>query len=125
MEAGRHGFSHSQLGAGGTTLILQGHSDGSAGPLSYLIAIWWDSRAKVYRFFTCFNDANDPCLVRGTAHWEGNTFVNDYEDTFNGKQAKFRDTFFDITPKSHRLVEAVDIGNGNMRSLITTLSIRR
>ncbi len=93
--------------------------------LSYLMAVWWDKNAKVYRFFTCFNDPNDPCVVRGTAHWEGNSFANDYEDTFNGKPAKFRDTFFDITPTSHRLVAAVNVGNGIMKPLITTLSVRR
>lgn len=122
---GRRGESHVELAAGGTTLVARGNSDGSAGPLSYMIAIWWDNGAKAYRFFTCFNDPNDPCVVRGAAHWEGNTFVNDYEDTLHGKKMKFRDTFFDIKRDSHRLVEAVDVGNGTMKPLITTMSVRK
>jgi hypothetical protein len=52
--------------------------------------------------------------VRGTAHWEGNNFVNDYEDTIKGERMKFRDTFYDIKPRSRRLVEAVENGNGAM-----------
>lgn len=122
---GRHGASHVELAAGGTTLVARGNSNGSAGPLSYVIAIWWDNGVKAYRFFTCFNDPNDPCVVRGTAQWEGNTFVNDYEDVLNGKKMKFRDTFFDIKRDSHRLVEAVDVGNGTMKPLITTMSVRK
>lgn len=122
---GRRGVSHSELAAGGTLLVSRGHSDGSAGPLNYLIAIWWDNHAGVYRFFTCFNDPNEPCVVRGTAQWEGQTFVNDYEDMLNGKKMKFRDTFYDITPTSHRLVEAVDTGNGMMTPLIRTTSLRK
>lgn len=122
---GRHGASHVELAAGGTTLVARGNSNGSAGPLSYMIAIWWDNSAKVYRFFTCFNDPNDPCVVRGTAHWEGNAFVNEYEDMLNGKKMKLRDTFFDIKRDSHRLVEAVDVGNGTMKPLITTMSVRK
>lgn len=121
----RHGFSHVQLVAGGTTLLEDVHSNGSAGPLDGLLAIWWDKNARVYRFFTCFNDPANPCEVRGTAHWKGKTFVNDYEEMVNGKMTKGRDTFYDITPNSHSLVAAIDTGNGVMKTLITTHSVRR
>lgn len=80
----RTGRSHCELGVNGLTLICQGHSNGSAGELSYLIAIWWEKEAKLYRFLTCFNDAAKPCVVRGTARWEGETFVNEYEETVDG-----------------------------------------
>jgi hypothetical protein len=107
--AGRHGITHVRLGAGGTTLISEGRSDGSAGKLRYLIAIWWDKDAGVYHFFTCFNGDTNPCVLRGTAHWEGDTFVNEYEETVNGKKTKFRDVFSHITPTSRTLV-ALSIG---------------
>lgn len=121
----RHGFSRVRLVAGGTTLLEEVHSNGSAGPLDGILVIWWDKSAQVYRFFTCFNDPSNPCEVRGTAHWEGKTFVNDYEEMINGKMTKERDTFFDITPNSHSLTDAIDIGNGVMKTLITSHSVRR
>jgi hypothetical protein len=122
---GRHGTSHVELAAGGTTLIAEGHSYGTAGKLSYVIAIWWDQQASLYRFFTCFNDSKSPCKIRGTAHWEGKNFVNDYEEIIDGKKTKWRDSFVDITPTSHRLIAATDNGNKGMRTLITTMSARR
>ena len=121
----RHGSSHVRLVAGGTTLLTEVHSNGSAGPLDGVLAIWWDKGAQAYRFFTCFNDANNPCEVRGTAHWEGKTFVNDYEEMMNGKMTRGRDTFFDFTAKSHSLIAAIDAGHGVMKTLITTHSVRR
>jgi hypothetical protein len=121
----RHGASHVKLGAGGTTLVAEIHSDGSAGKLDGFVAIWWDTSASIYRLFTCFNDPDSPCEVRGTAHWEGDTFVNDYEETIDGKKLKFRDSFLQITPTSHTLVAAVDTGDGTMKTLITTRSTRR
>ena len=122
---GRRGVAHASLGTGGTTLIWEGRSDGSAGKLSYLITIWWDKGARLYRFFTCFNGYEHPCEVRGTAHWEGDLFVNDYEEMVHGERKKFRDTFSQITPASYTLTEAIDAGNGTMNALITTRSSRR
>jgi hypothetical protein len=122
---GRHGTTHWKLGIGGTTLVGEGHSDGSAGELNYLIAIWWDKPASVYRFFTCFNDPNTPCVVRGTAHWEGDSFVNDYDETVKGEKKKFRDTFVQTAPNSRSLVEAIETGDGRWKPLITTTSTRR
>jgi hypothetical protein len=75
----RHGRAQIRLTTGGTVLVDELHSDGSAGKLDGLVVIWWDDGEKLYRFFTCFNDPKNPCEVRGTAHWEGDTFVNDYE----------------------------------------------
>jgi hypothetical protein len=122
---GRHGITHWKLGAGNTTLIGEGHSNGSAGELSYLIAIWWDKPASVYRFFTCFNDSNAPCVVRGTAHWEGDTFVNEYEEVVRGEKKKFRDSFIQDTPTSRSLVAAIETSDGKWKPLITTKSTRR
>jgi hypothetical protein len=121
----RHGHTHVRLGAGGTTLIDEVHSDGSAGKLDGFLVIWWEKDAKLYRFFTCFNDADAPCKVRGTAHWEGDIFVNDYEETVDGRKAKCRDSFIQMTPTSHSLVAAIDNGDGTMKTLITTRSTRR
>jgi hypothetical protein len=122
---GRHGITHWKLGAGDRALIGEGRSDGSAGELSYLIAIWWDKTASVYRFFTCFNDSNTPCVVRGTAHWEGDTFVNEYEELVKGEKRKFRDIFTQISPNSRSLVAAIETGDGKWKPLITTKSTRR
>jgi hypothetical protein len=52
------------------------------------VVIWWDSAAKTYRFFTCFNDPTSPCEVRSNAHWEGDEFVNEYEEPVHGKPTK-------------------------------------
>jgi hypothetical protein len=52
----RRGRAHVHLAAGGTTLVNEVHSDGSAGKLDGLVVIWWDPGAKTYRLFTCFND---------------------------------------------------------------------
>lgn len=122
---GRRGTTHWKLGAGGTTLIGEGHSSGTAGELSYMIAIWWDKQASVYRFFTCFNDFAAPCKVRGTARWEGDRFINYYEEIVQGENRKFQDIFTQITPNSRSLVAAIEMSNGKMKPLITTTSTRQ
>ncbi len=45
----RQGTATFRLGTGGTTLIEEGSSDGSAGKLAFLIVFWWDKSAEVYR----------------------------------------------------------------------------
>src|SRR5882724_2073343 len=89
----RHGIVHVRLAAGGSTLIYEVHSDGSAGRLDGMLVIWWDEDTSLYRFFICFNNSTHPCKMRGTAHWEGESFVNDYEETTKGTTASWRDTF--------------------------------
>jgi len=121
----RHGQSHVRLIAGGTTLINEVQSDGSAGKLDGMVVIWWDKEAQLYRFFTCFKSSGNACGLRGTAHWEGDTFVNDFEETVDGKPLKVRDRFFDITPSSRTLTMAIDNGDGTMQILVTTRSTRR
>src|SRR5713101_8700540 len=120
----RHGRSHIRLVADGTSLFAEFHSNGSAGKLDGLYVIWWDKPANIYNFFVCFNDSKTPCKLRGTAHWEGDTFVNDYEAMVDGKMSKWRDSFIHITPTSHSLVAAMDTGDGTMKTLITTTSTR-
>jgi hypothetical protein len=120
----RHGSVRVRLAAGGTTLIYEVHSDGSAGKLDGMLVIWWDKGANIYRVFVCFNNPNHPCEMRGTAHWDGDSFVNDYEETVKGKNASWRDTFT-FTPRSHTLVAAMEVGNGTMKTLITTTATRR
>jgi hypothetical protein len=120
----RRGKSHVRLGAGGAMLVMEGHSDGSAGPLSYIIVVWWDKTANLYRYFTCFKDQSSGCEVRGTAHWEGNKFVNDYDETVDGEKLKFRDTFEEITPNSYTLVFAWVRDNGLTEPVIISKSVR-
>jgi hypothetical protein len=117
--ASRRGEAAFRLGPGGTTLVEEGHSDGSAGPLSFLIVFWWDAEARTYRLLTCFKAQGQGCEVRGTARFEGDTFVNDYEDVIGGRRLPFRDSFFPPTGDAFTLVEAV-IEEGRARALITT-----
>jgi hypothetical protein len=86
----------------GFSLIEDYRSDGSAGSLRFLALLWWDQTAQVYRLLTCAN--NDGCSLRGTAIWEGNQLVNSWEQTVDGKTARFKDSFVDIQPSSFRLV---------------------
>ena len=120
----RHGVVHASVTAGGTALLYEVHSDGSAGKLEGMLVIWWDEDSHIYRLFACFNNPHHPCTMRGTAHWDGQTFVNDYEETSNGKKTIWRDSFT-FTPTSHTLVAAVNAGNGTMQPLITTQATRR
>jgi hypothetical protein len=121
----RKGRTHVRLAAGGAMLVMEGHSDGSAGPLQYIIVVWWDKAAGNYGYFTCFKDQSSGCEVRGNAHWEGDKFVNNYGATEKGRKLKFRDTFQDITPTSYRLVFAWLKDDGSVEPQIITKSVRR
>ncbi len=121
----RRGNSHCELSTGGTTLTCEGQSDGSAGKLEHLIVIWWDKKAGIYRVFTCFKDQGSGCEIRGTAHWEGDTFVNDYTENVDHKPTRMRDSFIDITLSSHTLVAVIETPDGKMKTLVTTRSTRR
>jgi hypothetical protein len=120
----RQGVATFRLGTGGTTLIEEGRSDGSAGPLEFLIVIWWDEEAGLYRLLTCFNGYAKPCELRGTARWEGDTFVNDYQELVGAKSTMFRDAFSEITPSSFTLVASIASPDGALRPLITTRYVR-
>jgi hypothetical protein len=48
----RKGTARVSLGTGGTTVIEDYHSDGTAGRLDFIAVIWWDKDANLYRFFT-------------------------------------------------------------------------
>jgi hypothetical protein len=121
----RKGRSQIRLGAAGAMLVMEGHSDGSAGPLSYLIVVWWDKEAGLYRYFTCFQDEGSGCEIRGTAHWDRDDFVNDYEEVVDGKKLKFRDTFRDITPNSHTLVFSWVKDDSSTEPVIVSKAVRR
>jgi hypothetical protein len=103
---GRRGTVHVRLAGGGSVLVSEGHTNGAiGGDLQWLITIWWDPTIARYRFLTCFNDSGaSGCELRGTAHWAGDTFVNEY----NIKAAKCRDVWSDITPTSHTLTAECD-----------------
>jgi hypothetical protein len=125
--AGRRGTAHVRLAGGGTTLVSEGHSVGTVGgELQWFITIWWDANAKSYRFLTCFRTPTDAgCELRGTARWDGDTFVNDYEEVINGKRTKMQDIWTDITPNSHTLTESHDIGNGVMKPYVVSHNTRQ
>ncbi|HEY1470021.1 MAG TPA: hypothetical protein VGF61_13335 [Candidatus Acidoferrum sp.] len=121
----RKGRVHTRLAAGGAMLVMEGHSDGSAGPLSYITVVWWDKDADHYGFFICFKATDTGCKVRGSAHWDGDKFVNDYEEVVDGKKFRFRDTFQDITPNSYTLVFAWVKDDGPPQPVIITKAVRR
>jgi carboxyl-terminal processing protease len=119
----RNGRVEARLAAGGYTLIYEVHSDGSAGKLDGFLTIWWDQAANVYHLLACFNNPRGPCRMRGTAHWEGEAFVNDYDFLVEGKRVPWRDTFtFDAN--SHKLVAATGTDTGTMKTEITTTATR-
>ena len=120
----RRGQVHARLAAGGNALVYEVHSDGSAGNLDGFHTIWWDRAAKQYFFFACFNSAEHPCRPRGTAHWDGATFVNEYEEKADGKTSQWRDSF-SFTATTHTLTAAVRTADGSWRTVITTKATRR
>jgi hypothetical protein len=65
------------------------------------------------------------CELRGTAHWKGEKFVNNYEEMINGKQTKVQDIWSDIRPNSHTLTEALDIGDGVMVPYVVSHETRQ
>src|SRR6202035_2466317 len=113
----RTGNAMFRLGPG-TSLMELYRAHGSAGELRWLVVIWWDAKAKTYRFFTCAND--DGCNDRGTAKWEGPKFVNTWERTIKGKKVVFRDSFTDISPTAFTLVAEASVAGGPMKRLVTT-----
>jgi hypothetical protein len=119
----RKGTVHVRLASGGYTLLYEVHSDGSAGKLDGFLTIWWAKETKLYYFIACFNNPNGPCRMRGTAHWHGESFVNDYQVMVNGKNTQWRDTFT-FTPTSHTLIAALDAGDGTLKTVITTKATR-
>ena len=62
--------------------------------------------------------------MRGTAHWDGDTFVNDYEETIGGKRTKIQDLWTDITPDSYTLTEAHETAKGVMKPYVVSHNTR-
>jgi len=125
--SGRRGTVHVRLAGGGTALVSEGHSAGTVGgSLGWFITIWWEPAEKKYRFLTCFKaDDYAGCELRGTAHWEGDTFVNDYEETIGGRRTKIQDLWTDITPDSYTLTEAHETAKGVMKPYVVSHNTRR
>src|SRR5262244_2576640 len=101
----------------GFSLIADYRPVGSAGILRFLALLWWDQTAQVYRLLTCAN--NDGCSLRGTVIWEGKKLVNSWEQTVDGKTARFKDSFVDIQPSSFRLVSEGSSGGKTIWRVIT------
>jgi hypothetical protein len=121
----RKGEAHFTIGTGGTSLIEDYHSNGSAGKLDFLLVTWWDSEARVYKVFTCSNNPDHAGGLRGTACWEGDTLVNEYEDTVNGKQLKFQDRFTKMNTGGVALVAGIVRAGKDFQPLITTIYRRK
>jgi hypothetical protein len=84
-------------------------------------------RARVaFEFWFVLRRQRAPvCELRGAARWEGEKFVNTYEEMINGKRTKVQDIWSDIRPNSHTLTEARDIGNGIMLPYVVSHETRR
>jgi hypothetical protein len=118
--AERSGTARFALATGGTALIENVRSDGSAGKLEFMVVLWWDGTENVYKMFTCGNGGLSPCRMRGVAHWEGDKFVNEYELTIRGANHKAKDSFEQISSKSFTLVASADLFGTGMAPIITT-----
>ena len=112
----RRGTASFRVGPG-FSLIEDYRSVGSAGNLRFLALLWWDQTAQAYRLLTCAN--NDGCGLRGTAIWDGKKLVNSWEETVDGKTARFKDSFVDIQPLSFRLVSEGSSGGKTIWRVIT------
>lgn len=115
----RSGTARFTVGSGGTSLIEDYHSNGSAGRLDFLTVMWWDPGAHAYRTFTCANEPN-ACALRGSAAWSGNMLTSDYVQPINGMSTKVQDVFSEITPSSFKLVSGIPGDGSRLQPLITT-----
>jgi hypothetical protein len=116
----RTGTARFTVGSGGSSLIEDYHSNGSAGRLDFLAVMWWDPGARTYRVFTCTNEAN-ACALRGSAAWSGPTFASDYVQSINGMSTKLQDVFSEFTPSSFKLVSGIPGDDSKVQPLITTI----
>jgi hypothetical protein len=121
----RKGMARFRVGTGGTSLIEDYHSDGSAGKLDFLLVIWWNAPAGTYQVFTCSNGSDNAGQLRGSAHWERATLVNDYVEKLNGKDQKFQDRFSDLTAAAFTLVAGIERNGKTFVPLITTTYRRK
>ncbi len=124
--AGRSGENHVRLVGGGTALVSEGHTVGSVGgDLRWFTTFWWDTEIRRYRFLTCFTaaDANG-CELRGTAFWDGERLVNEYQERVDGVLTRMRDVWSDITATSHTLTEEHDMGHGVMKAYVVSHDTR-
>ena len=121
----RTGIARITPGPGGLSLFEDYHSDGSAGLLDLRATIWYDQPGATYRVLICANGRSG-CRLRGTARWVGREFINEYEETVEGKKLRFQDRFFDITSRSFTLVMEGALpgeplnGHAKMQALVTT-----
>jgi hypothetical protein len=116
----RSGTARFTVGSGGSSLIEDYHSNGSAGRLDFLAVVWWDPGERAYRSFTCTNAPN-ACALRGSATWSGDTFTSDYIQSINGMSTKLQDVYSDITPTSFKLVSGIPGEGAKLQPLITTM----
>src|SRR5262245_47800065 len=122
--AQRDGTAEFVLATGGTSLIETVHSDRSAGILDFVVVFWWDATENNYKMFTCGNNGVNPCRMRGSAHWDDDRFVNEFEMTIRGENHAARDSFEHISPKSMTLVACVALASDGMKPIITTTYVR-
>jgi hypothetical protein len=65
------------------------------------------------------------CEVRGTARWDGDTFVNEYQAVIDGRKVRARDVWTNVTANSFTLTEAIDTGNGTWKPYVVSEDTRR
>jgi hypothetical protein len=121
----RKGMVRFRVGTGGTSLIEDYHSDGSAGRLDFLLVIWWNAPASTYQVFTCSSGSDNAGQLRGSAHWEQATLVNEYVEKLNGKDQNFQDRFSDLTSAAFTLVAGIERNGKTFLPLITTTYRRK
>ena len=99
--ASRDGTATFREGAG-LSMIEEYRSNGSAGELRFLGVFWWDPVDRVYRLLSCANE--EGCEVRGTLRWNGESLVNSWVETENGRRVEYQDSFVDVRRDSFELV---------------------
>jgi hypothetical protein len=105
---GRRGTVQARLASGGNVLVVEGHAVGAVGgEIGWYSAFWWHPAINRYRMLTCFYapGIRGECRLRGTAYWEGETFVNEYADSVDGKLVNMRDVWGDLKQGSYSLTE--------------------
>src|SRR5258707_1508041 len=121
----RKGMARIRVGTGGTSLIEDYHSDGSAGKLDFLLVIWWNAPAGTYQVFTWTSGSDNAGQLSGRPHWERATLVNEYVEKLNGKEQKFQDRFSDLTAAAFTLVAGIERNGKTFLPLITTTYRRK
>jgi hypothetical protein len=112
------GIGDLQAGPAGNSLAESVRSSGAAGNFAGRGLYWYDKHAGAYTGIWC--DSMDPngCGTVGKGKFEGNNFVFDNVIDMGTTKMHIRQTFSNITPKSHDLLMEAGMGDGPMKKMM-------